>query len=291
MRVLIVGCGYVGLPLGKVLASDGDEVYGLRRTHAADEELKLNGITPIYADIAKPSTLTELRPDYDWVVNCVSSAGGSADEYRLVYLEGTRNVIKWLAASSPRKYVYTSSTSVYGQTDSSVVDEASPVQPEAETAKILVQTEQLLLGPQEKLRLNALILRIAGIYGPDRGYWLRQYLNGQARIEGNGQRWLNMVHRDDVVGAIAAALQRGTSGEIYNVIDDQPVTQLALYQWLSTKTGRALPPTIQEQVGNDRKRGVTNRRISNRKLKQNLGYKFKYPTFKEGFAQELENRH
>jgi nucleoside-diphosphate-sugar epimerase len=291
MRVLIIGCGYVGVPLGRVLAGDGHEVYGLRRTHAAAEKLKLNGITPICADIAKPPTLTELRPDYDWVVNCVSSAGGSVDEYRQVYLEGTCNVIKWLAASPPQKYVYTSSTSVYGQIDGSVVDEASPAQPDAETAKILVQTEQLLLGPEEKLPVNAVILRIAGIYGPDRGYWLRQYLNGQARIEGDGQRWLNMVHRDDVVGAIAAILQRATPGEIYNVVDDQPVTQLALYQWLSAKTGRALPPTIQDPIGSDRKRGLTNKRISNRKLKQHLGYKFKYLTFKEGFAQELENRY
>jgi nucleoside-diphosphate-sugar epimerase len=289
MRVLIIGCGYVGLPLGKKLACEGHEVYGLRRTHAADAELKENGIAPACADITKPQTLTELNPLFDWVINCVSSAGGSADEYRRVYLEGTNNVLKWLAPSPPQRYVYTSSTSVYGQTDGSLVDEASPVQPVAETAKILLETEQLLLNVEESV--NAIILRMAGIYGPNRGYWLRQYLNGQARIEGDGQRWLNMVHRDDVVGAIATALQRGTPREIYNVVDDQPVTQLALYQWLSAKTDRALPPTRQDPVGGHRKRGLTNKRVSNRKLNQSLGYKFKYPTFKEGFARELANRY
>jgi len=289
MRVLIIGCGYVGLPLGKKRAGAGHEVYGIRRTQAADAELKENGIAPTCGDITKPQTLTELNPLYDWVVNCVSSTGGSADEYRRVYLEGTNNVLKWLAPIPPKRYVYTSSTSVYGQTDGSVVDEASPVRPVAETAKILVETEQLLLDAKESV--NAIILRIAGIYGPNRGYWLRQYLNGPGRIEGDRQRWLNMVHRDDVVGAIAAALQRGTSGEVYNVVDDEPVTQWELYQWLSAKTGRALPLATKNLSARERKRGSTNKRVSNRKLKENLGYQFNYPSFKEGFACELENRY
>ena len=289
MRILIIGCGYLGMPLGRYLAREGHEVYGIRRTRAAAAELKVNGITPLCADITQPQSLAELSPNYDWVVNCVSSGGGSAEEYRQAYLEATRNVITWLGASPPRRYIYTSSTSVYGQTDGSVVDEASPVEPVVETAQILVATEQLLLEREVKALIKPIILRVAGIYGPKRGYWLGQYLNGQARIEGDGQRWLNMVHRDDVVGALTAALQHRTAGEIYNVVDDEPVTQLALYEWLSAKTSRALPPTIEPAVGTDRKRGLTNKRVSNRKLKEILGYRFKYPTFKEGFAQELED--
>ena len=186
MRVLIVGCGYVGLSLGAGLVRQGHEVSGLRRSTAAATEFAAAGIRPLGGDITRPETLARLQPDYDWVVHCVSASGGGAEEYRAIYIEGTRNLIAWLAARPPAKFVYTSSTSVYGQTDGSLVDEASPTEPEAETARILVEAEQLLLEAAKQKRLPAIILRVAGIYGPGRGFWFKQFLSGDARIEGTG---------------------------------------------------------------------------------------------------------
>src|SRR5688500_15413470 len=123
MRVLIVGCGYVGLPLGTELARQGHEVFGLRRDSSAEAELKRAGIKPLFADITRPEPLANLPRDFEWVVNCVASSGGGAQEYRRVYLEGIRHLLQWLAPQRPQKFVYTSSTSVYGQTDGSLVDE------------------------------------------------------------------------------------------------------------------------------------------------------------------------
>ena len=139
MRVLIVGCGYVGLPLGVELVRLGHEVSGLRRSVSAEGELKAAGIKPLIADITKPDELTRLPRDFDWVVNCVSSTGGGADDYRQVYLQGTRNLLGWLADTPLQKFVYTSSTSIYGQTDGSQVKETTPTEPFAETAKILLE--------------------------------------------------------------------------------------------------------------------------------------------------------
>ena len=158
-------------------------------------------------DITKPEQLTQLPASYDWVVNCVSASGGGAEEYREVYLQGTRNLIEWLGAAPPKKFVYTSSTSVYGQNDGSLVKENSPTEPAVETGKVLVETERVLLEAARERKFPAVILRLAGIYGPDRGYWFKQYLKNEARIEGNGARILNMIHRDDVAGAIIAALE------------------------------------------------------------------------------------
>ena len=129
MRVLIVGCGYVGLPLGAELVRQGHEVFGLRRSAA--EEMKAAGIKPILADITMPETFAQLPRDFDWVVNCAASGGGDADAYRQLYLQGTRNLIEWLAPVPPKKFVYTSSTSVYGQNDGSLVKESSPTEPQA----------------------------------------------------------------------------------------------------------------------------------------------------------------
>ena len=287
MRVLIVGCGYVGLPLGVELVRLGHEVSGLRRSVSAEGELKAAGIKPLIADITKPDELTRLPRDFDWVVNCVSSTGGGADEYRQVYLQGTRNLIGWLADTPLQKFVYTSSTSIYGQTDGSQVKETSPTEPAAETAKVLLETEKLLLAAVTERKFPAVILRVAGIYGPDRGHWFKQFLKNEARIEGDGSRFLNMIHRDDLIGCIIAALKSGRMGEIYNAVDDEPVSQTNFFHWLAATVGKYPPSSVPENPVENRKRGVTNKRVLNRRLKMELGCQFKYPNFRKGYTAEI----
>jgi nucleoside-diphosphate-sugar epimerase len=285
MRVLIVGCGYVGLPLGVELVRQGHKVFGLRRNRSAEAELKAAGIEPLCADVAEATELVARSPAYDWVVDCVSAGGGGVEAYNATYLQGMRNLLAWLEPAPPKRFVYTSSTSVYGQTGGEMVDEASPAEPSAATGRILVATESELLGAARK-GFPGVVLRLAGIYGPGRGYWLKQFLSGEARVEGAGDRVLNMVHRDDVVGAILAALEGGRAGEVYNVVDDEPVTQRALFQWLSDSLGKPMPPAAAEPAPAS-KRGISNKRVSNHKLKTELSYRFKYPTFREGFAGSI----
>ncbi len=309
MRVLIVGCGYVGLPLGAELARLGHTVFGLRRSAATNDELRRVGITPLQADITQPHTLKGLPRDFDWVVNCVASGGGGVDEYRQLYLQGMRNLIEWLVPGSagvppasssessaatrrqdsgaPR-FFYTSSTGVYGQNDGSIVDVTSPTEPAPETARVLVETEKALLTAGRERSFPAMILRAAGIYGPERGYLLKQFLRGEARIEGAGGRTLNMIHRDDLIRAIITALERGRGGEIYNAVDDEPVSQLAFFQWLAAKLGKPLPPTVPEDVAAPRKRGLTNKRIANRKLRTELGFSFTHPDYRSGYSAEIQ---
>jgi nucleoside-diphosphate-sugar epimerase len=283
MRTLIVGCGYVGTGLGTELTQLGHEVFGLRRTAESNSALKAAGIVPLIGDVSKLDSLAKVPADYDWVVNCVSSSGGGVEDYHHVYLQGTRNLLEWLSPTPPEKFVYTSSTSVYGQTDGSLVAETSPTEPTTETARTLVETENVLLNPAAA-NFPAIILRIAGIYGPGRGYWFKQFLRGEARIEGKGERFLNMVHRDDVVGAIIAALEKGRPGEIYNVADNEPVTQLDLFRWLASASGKGMPSFGAPEKEGERKRAWTNKKISNQKLKTELGYQFKYSTFREGYT-------
>jgi nucleoside-diphosphate-sugar epimerase len=287
MKCLIVGCGYVGLPLGRELVRRGHEVFGLRRSAAAEAELAAAGIKPLVADITRLETLAKLPNEFDWVVNCVASSGGSAEDYRQIYLQGTRNLIEWLSTRPLRKFVYTSSTSVYGQTDGSLVKETSSTEPMADTAKVLLETERLLLAATADRKVPAVILRVAGIYGPERGHWLRQFLKNEARIEGDGSRFLNMIYRDDVIGCIIAALKNGRPGEIYNAVDDEPVSQVNFFQWLAEELGKDLPQSVPENPDENRKRGVTNKRVSNRKLKMELGYQFKYPNFRKGYTAEI----
>ncbi len=286
-RVLIVGCGYIGLPLGHTLVKQGHQVFGLRRSEAGAAELTAAGITPLPADVTKAQTLAALPMEYDWVVNCAAAGGGSADDYRQLYVMGNFNLVDWLHPAPPRKYVYTSSTSVYGQNDGSLVVETDPIAPTAETARCLVEAENLLFSAYEKLKFPVVVLRVAGIYGPGRGHWLRQLLHGEARIDGDGSRWLNMIHRDDVVGAIITALEHAPAGSVYNTVDNEPVAQRDFFAWLADRLNLPLPPTAPADVESFRKRGVTNKRVSNLRLKQQLGFQYKYPTFRQGYAAEL----
>jgi nucleoside-diphosphate-sugar epimerase len=288
MRVLIVGCGYVGVALGGELVRQGHDVFGLRRMAGADEELKAAGIRPIVGDITKLSDLKALPGPFDWVVNLVSSTKGGAGEYREVYLNGTRNLIDSLSATPPKKFVYTSSTSVYGQTDGSVVKETSPTEPVSETSKLLVETEKTLLEAVQQKKLPAVILRVAGIYGPGRGFLFQQYLKNEAKIAGKGDRIINMIHMDDLVCVILAALKSARPGEIYNAADDEPVAQIHFFRWLSETLGKWMPPFATEDENVNRKRGLTNKKVSNRKLKMELGYQFKYPTFRQGYTAEIQ---
>jgi len=294
MRVLIVGCGYVGLPLGVELVRQGHTVFGLRRSALAEAELQAAGLTPLHADITRPETLAKLPRDFHWVVNCTASGGGGADDYRKIYLEGNRNLVAWLAGSPLKKFIYTSSTSVYGQDDGSLVTERSPVEPDALTSKILVETEQLLLeasggsrGRSPHQQFPAVILRVAGIYGPGRGHSFKQFLRVDARVEGDGARWLNMIHRDDLIGIIIAALRDAKPGEIINAVDNEPVSQLDFFAWLAAELKRPMPPTVPADAEVWRKRGVTNKRVSNAKLRAELEYTFQFPDFRAGYTAEI----
>ena len=287
MRVLIVGCGYVGLPLGAELVKQGHEVIGVRRAQDAEAELKAAGIQPRVADITKPEDLAKLPAPFDWVVNAVSSSKGGVEEYRQVYLNGTRNLIEWLTPAPPKKFVYTSSTSVYGQTDGALVKETSSTGPASETGKVLVAAEKLLLGAVADGRFPAILLRVAGIYGTGRGHLFLKYLKGEAKMTGKGERLINMIHRDDLVGIIMATLKNGRPGEIYNAVDDEPVAQIHFFRWLSETLGKWMPPFAAEAEAGDHKRGLTNKRVSNRRLKMELGYQFKYPTFRQGYTAEI----
>ncbi len=275
-RVLIAGCGYVGTATADLFHAAGWEVEGW--THSPESAAQLSGKPYVIraVDIAAKQAVEKAAAEFDAVIHCASSGGGGAEAYRRVYFEGAQNL---LAALRPPAFLYTSSTSVYAQSDGEWVDESSPAEPEHETGRILRETEELV-------RQNrGLVARLAGIYGPGRSALLRKFLSGEARIEGTGARYLNQAHRDDIAAALFHLVASGTENlatpAIVNVADDQPITQRDAYAWLAAKLNRPLP----EITGRaERKRGSSNKRVSNRKLRA-LGWVPKFPNFASGMEQ------
>ena len=272
MRILIVGCGYVGLPLGEILARRGHEVHAVRRTAIALAGIENTGLRPHATDITRREQLDSLPGPFDWVINTVSSSRGNTAAHRAVFVDGTRHLLDWLNGSATR-LVFTSSTSVYEQTNGAWVDEESLDEPEGDTGQNLALAEELFLESSQ----GATILRVAGIYGPGRGYLYRQFLKDEAVMD--GERWLNMIHRDDVINAILCAMKNEPS--IYNVTDDEPVTQRKFFAWLAELLNKPMPPSGTPASSSKRKR--TNKRVANGRLKA-LGWTLRYPTFREGYS-------
>lgn len=284
MRILVLGCGYVGLALAEALARRGHEVTGIRRS----EWRAPVPIRSLQADITSPESLARLPCDFEWVIHCAAASEGGPSDYRSVYLKGNRNLLSWLRQACSHtcvKYIYTSSTAVYAQDDGSTVTEESPTEPTTETGRILVEAERVVVDAAAA-GFPAVLLRVAGIYGPGRGYWLRQFLSGDARLQGDGHRVLNMVHRDDVAGAIIHLLERAPGGQIYNVADSDSPTQIQVFEWLARYLGRSLPAAAPPGTATDR-RTASNKRVSSQKLLTQAGYRLIYPTFREGYAVEL----
>ena len=275
-RVLIIGCGYVGLPLALQLQAHGDEVTGWVRSEESASEIAARGISrTIIGSVSDKNVWLGIPEKFDAVIHCASSGGGGATAYREVFLEGVRLMNRHQARA---RRLFVSSTSVYGQTNGEWLDENSPAKPASETSRVLREAEE------EALAAGVIVLRSAGIYGPGRAALFEKFQRGDAVIEGDGSRWINQVHQLDLVAAITHLLTTGTPGQIYNAADDEPVMLRDYYAWCAEAMQCPMPPY--GPVNTQRKRGLTNKRIANRKLKA-AGWQLRFPSFREGLAERI----
>jgi len=274
--ILIAGCGYLGQELARQAIAAGHHVLGLTRSAESAASLAAAGIPARAADLSTP--LLELAaefPDITAAVHCAAGGkGGGPDTYRAVYLEGMRQ----LRRAFPRaRLVFTSSTSVYAQTDGSVVTEESPAHPERETGKLLRQAEN------ETFVAGGTVLRLAGIYGPGRSVLLKQFLLGESVIDVRTEapatpdgRWVNQIHRADAASALLMAATGALAPGIYNGADSTPMLQRTIYTELARRFARPLPPEAAPDA--NRKRGWTHKRVDNSRLRA-AGWQPRYPSW------------
>ncbi len=273
-RVLIAGCGYVGEAAANQFHARGWEVEGW--TSSIDSAAKLAGrFYPVRAvNIAE--AIPAPAGEFDVVVHCVSSRGGDEERYRRLYLGGARN----LGGVFPdATLLFTSSTSVYAQTDGSVVNENSAAEPGHAKGKILRETEELVRAA------GGIVLRLGGIHGPGRSAIVSKFLRGEA-IGGDPGRFINHVHRDDIVSALLFLAERRHeySGEVFNVVGDQPIKAIEAYKWLAPRLRKPVPTGTASDLPS--KRGESNKQVSNAKLRA-LGWTPRFPTFEEAMSESI----
>lgn len=296
MRVLIAGCGYLGLALAARFSANGHRVSGLRRSPPdlePGEKFPFNHVT---ADLTRPETLTRLADvPWDWVIHCAAPGEATEEAYRAVYRDGSRNLLQALSVRPPRGFVFVGSTSVYGQTDGSRVDESTPAHPLDFSGRVLRETEVALLdapssGPP------VWVLRAAGIYGPGRNR-IDRVRKGFLPSPQDAPRRMNLIHRDDLAAAIQSVLETHPGSRIFNVCDGVHPTQAEFHAWLADRLGVATPEhpsgpapaegPRQPSKPKRRTRPFTDKCVVADRLRRETGWAPAYPDFRAGYESLL----
>ncbi len=292
MRALVVGCGYLGRRIAERWCAAGHEVTALTRSSANAESLKDAGVTPVLGDVTSAASLTSL-PTVDLVLYAVGYDRSSGDR-RAVVVGGLQNVFRNLRGKAAH-VVFISTTSVYGQQNGEWVDVTSPAEPDSEAGRMALAAEKLVRTAD---MANSAILRLTGLYGPDRLLRRVEQMRAGEPLAGNGDAWLNLIHVDDAATAVTRAAERlrtyslpSPSGEgpgvrgqttpslIYLVTDDRPVRRREYYKHLAKLTDS--PPPVFDEAAPTRVAGL-GKRCRNDAATHQLELTLAFPTFIEG---------
>jgi nucleoside-diphosphate-sugar epimerase len=271
----VIGCGYLGRRAAALWAARGDTVSALTRGRAT--ELAAAGLHPILGDVLDPASLRGL-PAADTILYAVGYDPRAGHKRHDVYVTGLEHALTALPPGG--RFIYVSSTGVYGQQDGSLVDETSPTEPADESGRVILEAE----GVARRHRPDAVVLRFAGIYGP--GRLLREAsLRAGEPLVMDADKWLNLIHVDDGAAIVVAVADAVAPAPLYNVADDEPVPRRDFYTRLAAEIGAPAPVFAPPPPGVPTGRhDAANRRVSNRRLRQGVGVTLRYPTYREGLA-------
>lgn len=275
-EVLIAGCGYVGSRLAQRLLEKGVTVHGLRRTTA-----KLpSGVNPIKADLTALDSIPQLPSGITHVVYCAAANAHDADAYRAMYVIGLQNLLRVLRESSCdiQRFLYVSSTGVYGQSEGEWVSEESCTEPTRFSGQILLEGEERAL----RANVPTVVVRFSGIYGPGRTHLLRQVAEGAAVIYQGVPQVTNSIHREDCAGILEFLLQyEGELESLYVASDEEPAQRADVLRFIASCIDAPMPKTLSAQEAPSKRHGG-NKRIDSSKIRA-LGYRFHYPSYRQGY--------
>ncbi|MGF6150748.1 NAD-dependent epimerase/dehydratase family protein [Pseudomonas fluorescens] len=279
--VLIAGCGDVGGRLATQLLASGWEVHGLRRDISRLPE----GVIGVAGDLFnKDCPATWPVGAVDYLVYCAAATDHDEAGYRAAYVQGLQHVLEWLNdyGQEPKRLLFVSSSSVYGQQNGEWIDETSPTQAAGYSGRVMLEAEQIALNSG----IPASLVRLTGIYGPGREWLLSQVRQGY-RVAIDPPLYANRIHVDDAAGLLAFLLLRAERDEAlddcYIGVDDAPAPLAEVVGWLREYLG------VTEWSEDASVRRTGSKRCSNARAKA-LGWTPRYPSFREGYAAIIEGR-
>jgi nucleoside-diphosphate-sugar epimerase len=273
-KVFIAGAGYVGAVAAALLARAGHAVDIGRRTPRGEPRSHA-------MDVLRPETYPAALREADCVVYCVSADGFTEEAYRSAYVDGLARVAAAAAGGSASRVIFVSSTGVFGQDDGSVVDEATPAAPLGFSGRLILEGEALLA----REPVESATIRFSGIYGPGRDRLIRMVRSGAPVSAKSRAAITNRIHRDDCARALVHLVESRAVQPLYLGSDEAPTPMGEILAWIAHRLGLE-PPPVGEDSAQVLQRGG-NKRISSARLRGE-GFRFLYPTFREGFAALLE---
>jgi nucleoside-diphosphate-sugar epimerase len=206
------------------------------------------------------------------------------DNYSYLF-KNNREKIKWAG--------YLSTTSVYGDKKGEWVTEDTVLKPSLERSILRVAAENLWIKLGDTLATKTMIFRLAGIYGPGRSLVDRLMENKKIYVVDKPAHLFNRIHIEDIAGAIEMAMSTQSRATIFNLSDDLPATQLEVAQFAANLLKKKSPEKVNlesERVSEmARSFYKEEKKVSNQKLKNELGYNLLFPSFKEGLIAIYKN--
>jgi nucleoside-diphosphate-sugar epimerase len=280
--VLILGCGYTGAVLAQRLAFAGLPVIGTTRSEAQASVIRTRGAEPVLLDVADLTPLARLRGRVRAVVHSIPP---EVDPASGAVTDVTAALLEHFAGESLERFIYISSTSVYGDCDGAVVAEDTPCHPDSPrgAARLAIEDQVLASG------LPAVVVRPAGIYGPGRSQ-LHRMARGQYKLVGDGSAITNRVHVRDLAAILAAAIDRGEAGAVYLATDTHPATQAEVAEHIVATYGLPQPPTMplaeaRVRLSRDVLKMITgSKRLDPSWTLAQLGVRLRFPDYQQGLA-------
>ncbi len=276
-RVLIAGCGDLGLRVARLLAleSASNQSWGLRRNPSLESTSDLPGFSWMAADLTQPDTLRNVPKDITHVLYTAAPNARTEADYRAVYRDGLERLLQAVTSPALQRVLFVSSTAVYGDHGAQWIDEDTPTAPKSFNGRVLLETEQWL--HSQSAQFETLSLRLSGIYGPGRSYLLDRLRAGQATAPAAESHWVNRIHIEDAAAAVLHLLNLPNPQAIYLVTDSTPLPLRVLYDALAKLVGGAVP------LEGAAPASVGSKRLSNARLRDS-GFNFKWPDSRDGHA-------
>ena len=283
-RLLIIGCGDVALRALPQLRARY-RVYGLTRTLDRAPLLRAHGVLPIVGDLDDPASLDGLSGIAHDVLHTAPPAPHGIRDLRTAHLIATLAKAK----SLPQQLVYISTSGVYGDCAGQLIDETRPLRPQTARARRRVDAEQQLREWGRRSRVRISILRAPGIYSGQR-LPLARLRAGMPALHTEEDGYSNHVHAEDLARMAVAALRFGHPGRMYNASDDSELKMGDYFDLVADHCGLPRPPRLSRAEAGQRMPSNVwsfmneSRRLSNRRIKNELRIKLRYPTVRDGIA-------
>ncbi|HSG31134.1 MAG TPA: SDR family NAD(P)-dependent oxidoreductase [Thermodesulfobacteriota bacterium] len=261
-KISILGCGWLGLPLGRFLINKGFEVKGSTATPGKVSELKAKGIEPFYISFS-PEINTDFDPGFfNSDILIINFPPKRRDDIISYHQDQARSLIGEIKKSIIKNIIFVSSTSVYPEVNREVTEDED-LKPTKNSGIALINVEKMLMNIEG---IRTTVLRLAGLIGYDR--MPGRFLSGKRELK-NGNAPVNLIHQDDCILIIYEIIKQKAWGKILNgCCDEHPLRKE--YYTNQAKIIGVNPPDFDDSDNANFKI------ISNKKLKNLLNYSFKY---------------